>query len=137
MSFPFEQDLEDGIEIIEESQDLTEAVEYGIDFETGQLTGELVTGLEAVKCWCYLALQTPRYRHVAYSWDYGSEIEDLIGRSNQAAYIKAKAEEMVRDCLMENPHIQAIENFECQTDGDRITYTFIIDTDYGEAKIHV
>lgn len=137
MSFPFEEDLEEGIEILEVSQNFSEAAEYGIDFETGQLTGEIVTGIEAVKCWCYLALRTARYRHVAFSWDYGSEIEGLIGRSNKASYIKAKAEEMVKDCLLENPHVRAIENFECWSDGDTITYTFIVDTDYGEAELHV
>ena len=37
--------------------------EYGIDFKTGQLTGEIVEGLEAVKVWIWLVLQTPRYRY--------------------------------------------------------------------------
>ncbi len=137
MSFPFEEDLEEDITVNDDAQSFYEPIEYGIDFKTGKLTGEIVTGLEAVRCWCYLALRTPRYRHVAFSWDYGCEIESLIGKFNKAAYIKAKAEEMVSDCLLENPHIQSIKDFDCTADDDRITYMFIIDTDYGEASIYV
>ena len=45
--------------------------EYGIDFATGQLTGKIVEGLEAIKVWVWLCLHTERFRHAIYSADYG------------------------------------------------------------------
>ena len=55
--------------------------EYGIDFETGQLTGKKVYGLEAIKVWIWLCLQTERYRYQIYSQNYGVSLEQYIGQS--------------------------------------------------------
>ena len=49
--------------------------EYGIDFTTGQLTGKMVEGLEAIKVWVWLCLHTERFRHAIYSSDYGTSLE--------------------------------------------------------------
>ena len=69
--FPF--DIDEGEEILTDEEDEVEYKEYGIDFETGQLTGKVVTGIEAVRVWAYLALNTAKYRFEQYSWDYGNE----------------------------------------------------------------
>ena len=44
--------------------------EYELDFETGKLTGRIVTGVDAICVWAYLALKAKRYRWVIYSWYY-------------------------------------------------------------------
>lgn len=38
-------------ETLEESEKITTPKEYEIDFKTGQLTGRIVEGLEAIKIW--------------------------------------------------------------------------------------
>ena len=83
--------------------------EYEIDFETGQLTGGVAEGKEAIKIWIWLALQTPRYRYYAYTWDYGSEFEDLIGKGYTEEYIEAEVQQMTEECLLINENIQSIE----------------------------
>ena len=35
--------------------------EYGIDFKTGQLTGEIVEGIEAIKVWIWMCLHTQHF----------------------------------------------------------------------------
>ena len=40
----------------------------------------VVSGLEAVKSWAWRAIQTARYRHSSFSWDYGCELENLVGQ---------------------------------------------------------
>ena len=40
----------------------------------------IVTEAEAVKVWCWRALKTARFRHDIYTWDYGCEVESLVGR---------------------------------------------------------
>ena len=41
--------------------------EYGVDFRTGQLTGKIVEGIEAVKVWIWSCLHTERYRYAMMS----------------------------------------------------------------------
>ena len=76
---------------IEKSKTSATPKEYEIDYKTGQLTGRTVEGLEAIKVWIWLVLQTPRYRYYIYTWDYGNEFEDLIGQGYSEEYIEAEA----------------------------------------------
>ncbi len=108
--------------------------EYGIDFKTGQLTGGIVEGKEAVKVWIWLALQTPRYRYCVYTWDYGNEFEDLIGQGYTGGYIAAEAQRMTEDCLLVNENIQNITEFAVAMVGDTLTISFTADTVYGDIE---
>ena len=44
----------------------------------------LASGLEAVKGWAWRALHTERYRWSPFSWDYGCELESLVGQPYRA-----------------------------------------------------
>lgn len=136
--FPFELENEeltdiDNVEELEEQP----PVEYGIDFETGQLTGGKVTGSKAVAVWAYNAIMTARYRYDVTSWQYGCELSDLIGRVLQEETLQAMAESIVQDCLAPNKDIEGIEDFECKKIGDRLIVSFTIDTPYGEEDVNV
>ncbi len=128
------------IEGDEELEGLWEAIkppkEYGIDFKTGQLTGGIVEGKEAVKVWIWLALQTPRYRYYIYTWDYGNEFEDLIGQGYTEEYIEAEAQQMTEDCLLVNEDIQGITEFSVSMEKDTLTVSFTVDTLYGSIEFH-
>lgn len=105
--------------------------EYEIDFKTGQLTGRTVEGLEAIKVWIWLVLQTPRYRYYIYTWDYGNEFEDLIGQGYSAEYITAEAQRMTEDCLLVNEDIQSIYDFSVDMENDQLSVSFTANTIYG------
>ena len=51
----------------EKNQILDVPKEYGIDFVTGQLTGKIVEGKEAIKVWIWNCLKTQRFRYPIYS----------------------------------------------------------------------
>lgn len=108
--------------------------EYEIDFKTGQLTGRIVEGKEAIKVWIWLALQTPRYRYYAYTWDYGNEFEDLIGKGHTKEYIEAEAKRMTEDCLLVNEDIQSITKFGVNMTNDTLTVSFTANTIYGDIE---
>lgn len=108
--------------------------EYEIDFKTGQLTGRTVEGKEAIKIWIWLALQTPRYRYYIYSWDYGSEFEELIGQGYTKEYIDAEVQRMTEDCLLVNEDIQSISNFSVSMENSQLVISFTADTIYGEIE---
>jgi len=117
--------------ITEETQESKIPKEYEIDFKTGQLTGRIVEGVEAIKVWIWLALQTPRYRYYIYSWDYGNEFEELIGRGYSEEYINTEAQRMTEDCLLVNEYIESITDFSVGMENDQLTISFTANTIYG------
>ncbi|MFG6367775.1 MAG: DUF2634 domain-containing protein [Lachnospiraceae bacterium] len=123
--------IENGI-VSEVKQQSVVPREYGIDFKSGQLTGEIVEGLEAIKVWIWFALQIPRYRYYAYTWDYGNEFEELIGQGYSSDYIDSESRRMTEDCLLVNSDIQGISDFQINITGDTLTISFIVNTVYGD-----
>lgn len=108
--------------------------EYEIDLKTGQLTGRIVEGLEAIKIWIWLVLQTPRYRYYIYTWDYGNEFDDLIGQGYSEEYITAEAQRMTEDCLLVNENIQSISDFSVGMENDQLSVSFTANTIYGSIQ---
>ena len=81
--------------------------EYGIDFDTGQLTGAIVEGIEAVKVWIWNCLHTERFRYGIYTWQYGAEYEQYIGEVVTDEYLQSDCQTetdsrrnlMTRSCM--------------------------------------
>lgn len=111
--------------------------EYGIDFETGELTGKIVEGIEALKVWIWLCLKIERFRYPAYSWLYGSELEQYIGKAYSEEFIQFDAPRAVEEALKVNPHIQGIKDFESKIEGERLKMSFTVVSDLGEVNIKV
>lgn len=109
--------------------------EYEIDYKTGQMTGKIVEGVEAIKVWIWLVLRIPRYRYLLFSWDYGNEYESLIGKSYSEEYLQAEAKRMTEDCLLMNEYITSIENFSVSFIGETLNLSFTVNTKYGAVEI--
>ena len=138
-----EEEFDFDEEGVVESVDTTEAdeeedvlpVEFGIDYDTGQLTGGKVTGLEAVKVWAWNALKTPRYLYEQNTWGYGSELETLIGEASMPMeYIESEAKRMCEECLTQNKYIEEITEFDCMIVKGILVCSFTIVTTFGEVE---
>ncbi|ROR28359.1 uncharacterized protein DUF2634 [Mobilisporobacter senegalensis] len=132
MSFPFETDGQVSAEEV-----IKVPKEYGINLDTGKFTGKIVEGVEAIKIWIYNALKTSRYKYNIFSWDYGSEIEDLIGHAYTQEYLEMEAKRMVEDCLMMNQYITGISDFNVKSEYDKLSISFTANTLFGEVRIDV
>lgn len=132
--FPFEEDLD---EIIEEETEEYYPREYGIDFSTGKLTGKIVEGKKALAVWLYLALKIERYKFYTYSWDYGNELNGLIGKNYSQEHIDSEVKRMITDCIEENPYIEGIEDLEVNRTDTGLIISFLILTDYGEEEMSI
>lgn len=132
--FPAYIEDEEDIEGLEEETQTPR--EYGIDFSTGQLTGEVVEGLEALKVWIWFALQTPRYRYYVYTWDYGSEFEELAKQTYPDEYLEAEAFRMTEDCLLVNENIEGISDFGVSIEKDTASVSFVAETLYGSIEFN-
>lgn len=130
--FPF---LLRNIEEVTES--VTTYKEYEFDFHTGKLTGKILEGKEALKMWVYKALLTKRYIYPIYSWDYGQDLEELIGQGYETDFIKSEAERRIQECLMINEHIKGCHSLNINLVNDTLQISFTVNTTFGEVPINV
>lgn len=135
--FPF--DLDDEEDVLEEEQEetKTQPTDYEIDFETGELTGRIITGLPAVIQWIRLALGTEKYFYNQFSWDYGSELQSLIGQEYDEEIIDSEVTRMITEALSENEDIEGISEITVESDRDSITATFTVNTVYGSEEVTI
>jgi len=111
--------------------------EYGIDFKTGKLTGKIVDGAEAVKVWAWLALKAVRYRFEIYTWNYGNELESLIGAAYSQEYIESEVTRMIEDAFSINIDILSIEGLVCDFKEDKLIIQATILTIFGREEFNV
>lgn len=131
----FLQSLNNTKIIKEDGQVVKMPREYGIDFDTGQLTGKIVEGIEAIKVWIWLCLHTERFRHAIYSSDYGTSFEQYIGHVLSDEYINTDCESEVTDALLINDYIESIENFGAVKDGEHLRISFRVVTKFGSLEV--
>nr|DAM81721.1 MAG TPA: Protein of unknown function (DUF2634) [Caudoviricetes sp.] len=132
----FLQELSDTKTIKEEDGQVVKVPrEYGIDFTTGQLTGKIVEGLEAIKVWIWLCLHTERFRHAIYSADYGTSLEQYIGHVLSEEYINTDCESEITDALLINEYIESIEEFEAVRNSDSLNISFRVVTKFGSLEV--
>lgn len=126
-------------ELLQEAEEtaavLSVPKEYGMNFSTGQLTGKIVEGIEAIKVWVWNCLHTERYRHAIYSWQYGSEYEQYIGQTVSDEYLQSDCQTETEDALMVNPYITGIDDFEASMDGDKLSISFKLETSFGDTEV--
>lgn len=110
--------------------------EYDFDFKTGTLTSKVLEGKDAVKVWIYKALKTQRYIHNVYSWDYGHDLDDLIGKGYEKGFIDSEVERRIKDCLSVNDNIIDCYGFDISLVNDNLKVSFKVNTTYGEVEIN-
>lgn len=84
--------------------------------------------LDAVKQAIYLILNTERYDFPIYSWDYGIELVDLIGKP--MPYVMAEIPRRVEDALLQDDRIKDVRNFEFEVNKRKLHVTFEVVTKY-------
>ena len=118
--------------------------EISIDFDTGEFViqdGDLVIleGTEALKVWIWKTLKTERNRYLIYSNSYGNDLADNIGQIYDKVTKDALMINEIKECLLVNPYITNIYNFNIETteNGRHPIISFNVDTIYGTAESEV
>lgn len=96
---------------------------------------KIVEGNNAVKVWVYKALLTPRYNYSIYSWDYGSELLDLIGKAYTPSLTKEEAKRLIKEALEINPYILEVEITDIDFKDSLLSATVKVKTIYGEIEV--
>ena len=115
---------------------LPTAREYGIDFETGKLTGSIVEGTEAIKVWIWNCLHTERFHNSIYSWQYGVEYEQYIGQTISDELLMSDAQIETEEALMINPYITGISDFSAKFSGSKLHISFTVETTLGNLEVN-
>ena len=97
----------------------------------------LVSGLEAVKSWAWRAVATARYRYSCFSWDYGCELEQLVGQPYGNDTRRSEAVRYVREALEVCPYITSAQAAVEGLEGSVLRITVRMETVYGGAEIYV
>ena len=101
---------------------------WRLDAETGRIAGK-IDGLEAVKQAVFKILQTERYAYMAYSFDYGVELKNLMGQS--PAYAQSELRRRIAEALLQDARIQNVRDFQFEQTGDSMTVRFTVESSAG------
>ena len=91
---------------------------------------------DAISVWIYHAIKTYRYAFSIYSWDFGCEIDTLLGQNYTPAHTKAEVTRYITDALMINPYILSIEKIIVNSDGDTLQVDIRVITVYEELELN-
>lgn len=92
-----------------------------------------VDGLEALKQAIYKVLNTERYEYPIYSFNYGIELESLIGKDR--AYVQIELKRRIRECLLRDERITEVDDFRFTIAGDAMLCAFGVHSVYGVLEL--
>lgn len=117
------------------------AKEYAWDYDNNDfllIDGKhvIVTGKEAVKVWIWHVFQTERYKYLAYSWNYGHEFFDILGKGLSRGGVISEIERGVKEALLINPYISDVKDIDITLE-DTVQVQATVNTVYGEVTVSV
>lgn len=89
-------------------------------------------GIEAMKQAIYCILNTERFEHLIYSWNYGIELKHLIGENT--TFVIPELERVITEALLQDTRITEVNNFEFEINKSSITAKFKVITTVGEIE---
>ncbi len=107
------------------------------EFITKDGSPMIIEGNEALKVWIYKALISKRYKYIIYSWDYGCEVENLMGKSNYSELIKNEIHRYVSEALLVNKYIRDISSTVINSIGDKLDLEITVKTVYGDLEVRL
>jgi len=124
------------------AQPFTTEVGYGnttnrlVLAEDEMLLSGYADGLDAVKQTIFIILNTERYQCPIYSWDYGVELDDLIGKP--ISYVSSEIQRRVKDALCTDDRIIGCADFSFeQTNKRKLSVRFTVLTIFGNTDAEV
>ena len=111
---------------------------YLFDFEKGDFvrdgTGRIVVcdGHTAWVQWCIKAVMTERFSCLAYSGNYGVEINEALKQPTRAG-VETEVERTITEALLADPRTYAVRDFSFKWRGNELYVSFTVIPVVGEA----
>ncbi len=134
MALSPEEEIED---MDEDEEDVVEpSTTYRIDFESGRLTNEKISGLDAIRQFVYMALRTERYSHAVYSHDVGCEVQEAVSDEESTdEYKEMEIPRLIEEALLVDERIESVQDIEITKEGAAFKVVFDVVTDEGTLEI--
>jgi len=116
---------------IEEVKEQTSKTYY-LNIEKNTISN-FCDGIEAMKQTIYCILNTERFEHLIYSWNYGIELKHLIGENT--TFVIPELERVITEALMQDTRISEVNNFEFEVKENTILAKFTVVTTVGEIEV--
>lgn len=102
---------------------------YMLHPEIGIISG-IINQKRAMEQAVYKILNTERYKYLIYSWNYGIELEDLVGE--QIQYVMPELERRISEALIQDERVTLVDNFEFEVSGGVVSVAFTVHTIFGD-----
>ncbi|MCI8350152.1 MAG: DUF2634 domain-containing protein [Oscillospiraceae bacterium] len=104
---------------------------YALDMAQGRVRGK-VDDREAMAQAIYLILHVERYAYPIYSWNYGAELADLIGKPKD--YAMSEAKRRITEALLQDDRILAVDGWAFEEGKKSVRVSFVAHTVYGDVE---
>ena len=81
----------------------------------------------------FLILNVERYQWLIFSWNYGVELHNLIGKDPE--YCLPEIERRVREALLQDDRITAVQDFQFEINKKQVLTTFTVVSIFGEINV--
>lgn len=105
---------------------------YKLNTGNGTIAG-YTDELEAVKQAVFLILNTERYEHVIYSWNYGVELAGLMGKP--VYEVLSEIPSRITDALLQDARIERVDGFTFEVKKGIVHTKFVAHTIFGDTEI--
>jgi len=111
---------------------------YLFDFEKGDFVldgaGRIIIadGYTAWTQWCVKTILTERVAYLAYSRNYGTEIDEALEQPTRAA-VETEVERTITEALLIDPRTYAVRDFSFEWRGNELYVSFTVIPVVGEA----
>ena len=104
-----------------------------VDFDAGRVAG-FTDETEAMKQAIFKILQTERFSFLIYSWNYGIELNSIVGKSYPV--FSSEIKRVITEALMVDSRITYVTDFQVeQIDKRTARVSFTAETIFGEIPI--
>lgn len=116
---------------IEDEPSLTYAMKLNNKINKDNIFVGKIDDVEAIQQAILKMINTERYEYEIYSWDYGIELQDLLGMD--MPYVMSEVKQRITDALLSDERIESVDDFKIKISGKHTLYcTFIVTTVQGE-----
>lgn len=106
---------------------------YKADFDTGRVAG-FVDETEAMKQAIFKILMTERFSFLIYSWNYGIELNAVVGKSFQV--FSSEIKRVIQEALLADSRITGVTDFAVEQIDKRTAHvSFTAETIFGEIPV--
>lgn len=101
---------------------------FRLNHDTATIAGS-IDQVKAVEQSIFLILNTERYQWLIFSWNYGVEFKQLIGRPTD--YCIPEIERCIKEALLQDDRITDVSEFQFKVHKKQIAVSFTVTSIYG------